>query len=152
MSSSPISWSGWATATTPVEFWLQRWVPPRETTTDSMRWPAMRSADTIAAWMELMVFSRLTTTPLRRPSEGLSPTPRMLTGAPGSSDSAMTTATRDVPRSRPTVFFRRGKGCWNASWNVGMDDWRVAGDYIGSGAVAGLDFVGRGQLVSRACG
>src|SRR5437879_13586452 len=56
-----------------------------------------------------MVFSRLTTTPLRRPSDGLSPTPRMVTGVPGSSDSAMTTATRDVPRSRPTVFFRRDK-------------------------------------------
>src|SRR5438477_2692969 len=110
-SSSPISWSGWATATTPVEFWLQVWVPPSETTTDSMRWPAMRSAATVAARMEAMVLSRLTTTPLRRPSEGLSPTPRMLTGAPGSSDSAMTTATRLVPRSRPTVFFRRDKTC-----------------------------------------
>src|SRR5437660_7255798 len=74
-----------------------------------MRWPAIRSAATVAAWMEEMVFSRLTTTPLRRPSEGLSPTPRMVTGVPGSSDSAMTTATRDVPRSRPTVFFRRNK-------------------------------------------
>src|SRR6266571_3683132 len=69
----------------------------------------MRSAATAAAWIEVIVFSRLTTTPLRRPSEGLSPTPRMLTGAPGSSDSAMTTATRLVPRSRPTVFFRRDK-------------------------------------------
>src|SRR5437870_1455335 len=108
-SSSPISWSGWATATTPVEFWLQVWVPPSETTTDSMRWPAMRSAATAAAWIAEMVFSRLTTTPLRRPSEGLSPTPRIITGPPGSSDSAMTTATRDVPRSRPTVFFRRDK-------------------------------------------
>src|SRR5438552_2883528 len=56
-----------------------------------------------------MVVSRLTTTPLRRPSDGLSPTPRIVTGPPGSSDSAMTTTTRDVPRSRPTVFFRRDK-------------------------------------------
>src|SRR6058998_2278604 len=74
-----------------------------------MRWPAIRSAATVAAWMDAIVFSRLTTTPLRRPSDGLSPTPRIVTGAPGSSDSAMTTATRDVPRSRPTVFFRRDK-------------------------------------------
>src|SRR5256885_15690213 len=102
-----------------------------------MRWPAMRSADTIAAWMELMVFSRLTTTPLRRPSEGLSPRPRLLTGAPGSSDSAMTTATRDVSRSRPEVFFRRGNGCWNASWNVGMDDWRVGGVILAPEGVRG---------------
>src|SRR5579864_3540644 len=81
----------------------------------------MRSADTAAAWMEAMVFSRLTTTPLRRPSDGVSPTPMMLTGAPGSSDSEMTTATRLVPRSRPTVFFRRDKVCWDASWNVGWE-------------------------------
>src|SRR5712691_10339168 len=108
-SSSLISWSGWATATTPVEFWLQRCVPPRETTTDSIRCPAMRSVATVAAWMDAIVLSRLTTTPLRTPSDGLSPTPRIVTGVPGSSDSAMTTATRDVPRSRPTVFFRRDK-------------------------------------------
>src|SRR5215472_8267731 len=74
-----------------------------------MRCPAMRSPATAAAWIAAIVFSRLTTTPLRRPSDGLSPTPRTLTGAPGSSDSAMTTATRDVPRSRPTVCFRRDK-------------------------------------------
>src|SRR5450759_4358177 len=126
-SSSLISWSGRSTATTPVEFWDQRWVPARETTTDSMRWPAMRSAVTAAAWMAAIVLSRLTTTPLRRPSEGLSPTPMMLTGAPGSSDSAMTTATRLVPRSRPTVFFRLDKVCWDASWNVEKDIGRVAG-------------------------
>src|SRR6266513_4015302 len=108
-SSSPISWSAWATATTPVEFWLHRLVPPTLTTTDSIRCPAMRSAATVAARIDAMVFARLTTTPLRRPSDGLSPTPRMLTGPPGSSDSALTTATRLVPRSRPTVFFRRDK-------------------------------------------
>src|SRR2546425_10714562 len=108
-SSSPISWSGCATATTPVEFWLHRLVPPTLTTTDSIRCPAIRSAATVAAWIDAMVFSRLTTTPLRSPSDGLSPTPRMLTGAPGSSDSAMTTAPRLVPPSRPTVFIRRGK-------------------------------------------
>src|SRR5487761_50059 len=115
-SSSPISWSGRATATTPGEFWEVRWPPARETTTDSMRWPAMRSAATAAAWMEAMVFSRLITTPLRRPSEGASPTPMMLMGFPGSSDSAMTTATRLVPRSRPTVRLRRDKTGCGASW------------------------------------
>src|ERR1700675_2559412 len=135
-SSSPISWSGRATATTPVEFCDQRWVPARETTTDSMRWPAMRSAVTAAAWMAAMVLSRFTTTPLRRPSEGLSPTPMMLTGAPGSSDSAMTTATRLVPRSRPTVFFRRDKVCWDASWNVWGDVVAGCGDYRVSRASA----------------
>src|SRR5258708_33953921 len=57
--------------------------------------------------MDAMVLSRLTTTPLRKPSDGLSPTPMMLTGPLGSSDSAMTTAPRLVPRSRPTALFRR---------------------------------------------
>src|SRR5437773_1288087 len=73
-SSSPISRSERATATTPVEFWDQMCVPPSETTTDSMRWPAMRSADTAASWMAAMGLSRLTTTPLRSPSQRASPT------------------------------------------------------------------------------
>src|SRR6202171_5332633 len=130
-SSSEISWSGRATATTPVEFWDQRWVPARETTTDSMRWPAMRSAVTAAAWMAAIVLSRFTTTPLRSPSEGLSPTPTTHTGAPGSSDSAMTTVTRLVPRSRTTVLFRRDKVCWDASWNVVERCWAGCRDYKG---------------------
>src|ERR1700737_3696902 len=101
-----------------------------------------------------MVFSRVTPTPLRRPSDGLSPTPMMLTGAPGSSDSAMTTATRLVPRSRPTVFFRRDKVCWDASWNVGMTRvlGRVGGSISAPGSSAGLDFVGRGDLGGTPCG
>src|ERR1700688_5078081 len=93
----------------------------------------MRSAVTAAAWMAAIVLSRFTTTPLRRPSDGLSPTPMMVTGAPGSSDSAMTTATRLVPRSRPTVFFRRDKVCWDASWNVERDIGRAAGIIRGAG-------------------
>src|SRR5437667_11595771 len=150
-SSSPISWSGCATATTPVEFWLQRLVPPTCTTTDSIRCPAMRSAATVAARIEAMVFSRLTTTPLRRPSDGLSPTPRMLTGAPGSSDSAMTTATRLVPRSRPTVFFRRDKTVLKRLLERG-DVRAGCRDYIGSRRVAGLDFVCWPLAGSSACG
>src|SRR5204862_4583461 len=63
----------------------------------------------VAAWIAPMLSAGLPPTRLRRPPDGLSPTPRMLTGAPGSSDSALTTATRLVPRSRPTVFFRRDK-------------------------------------------
>src|SRR2546422_3681772 len=133
-SSSPISRSPLATATTPVEFCDHRCVPPSETTTDSMRWPAMRSAATAAAWMEAIVFSRLTTTPLRRPSDGLSPTPIMLTGPVGSSDSAITTATRLVPRSRPTGRLRRHHGCLNSFWNVGKYG-RVARSYKGSRAL-----------------
>src|SRR6202795_2346127 len=141
--SPPISWSGGATATTPVEFCDQRWVPARETTTDSIRWPAMRSAVTAAAWMAAIVLSRFTTTPLRRPSEGLSPTPMTLKGAPGSSDSAITTATRLVPRSRPTVFFRRDKTVLRCLLERRERYWAGCRDYKGCRAVCGLDFVGR---------
>src|SRR5487761_66008 len=151
-SSSPISWSGRATATTPVEFCDQRWVPARETTTDSMRWPAMRSAVTAAAWMAAIVLSRLTTTPLRRPSDGLTPTPMMLTGAPGSSDSAMTTATRLVPRSRPTVFFRRDKTVLGCLLERRERYWAGCRDYKGSRAVTGPDFVGRRLGEGTPCG
>src|ERR1700694_3490094 len=117
-----------------------------------MRWPAMRSQATVAAWIAAMVFSRLTTTPLRRPSEGLSPTPRMPIGAPGSSDSAITTATRDVPRSRPTVFFRRDKAVLERLLERG--DGRLAGcrDYIGSPLGSGLEFFGWPPGRARACG
>src|ERR1700681_2774322 len=151
-SSSPISRSGRATATTPVEFCDQRWVPARETTTDSMRWPAMRSAVTAAACMAAIVLSRFTTTPLRRPSEGLSPTPTMLTGAPGSSDSAMTTATRLVPRSRPTVFFRLDKTVLGCLLERRERYWAGCRDYKGSRAGTGPDFVGRVWLGGTPCG
>src|SRR5437868_10887486 len=116
-----------------------------------MRCPAMRSAATVAAWIDAIVFSRFTTTPLRRPSDGLSPTPRMLTGAPGSSDSAITTATRLVPRSRPTVFFRRCKTVLERL----LERWmKRAGcrDYIESRRISGLDFVGSPLTASRRCG
>src|SRR5713101_6642047 len=134
-SSSPISRSERATATTPVEFWDQMCVPPSETTTDSMRWPAMRSAETAASWMAAMVLSRLTTTPLRRPSQRASPTPTTLTAPPTSSDSEMTTATRLVPRSRPTVFFRRDKTVLERLLERGDGCGRVAG-IISAPAVA----------------
>src|SRR6202140_4659649 len=151
-SSSPISWSGRATATTPVEFCDQRWVPASETTTDSMRWPALRAAVTAAAWMAAIVLSRFTTTPLRRPSEGLSPTPMMVTGVPGSSASPMTTATRLVPRSRPTVFFRLDKTVLGCLLERKERYWAGCRDYKGSRALAGPDFVGRGWLGGTPCG
>src|ERR1700693_4498340 len=151
-SSSPISWSGRATATTPVEFCDHRCVPARETTTDSMRWPAIRSAVTAAAWMAAIVLSRFTTTPLRRPSEGLSPTPMTLTGAPGSSDSAITTATRLVPRSRPTVFFRRDKTVLGCLLERRERYWAGCRDYKGCRAGTGPDFVGGWWLEGTPCG
>src|SRR5260370_25143021 len=74
----------------------------------------------------------------------------MPTEAPGSSDSAMTTATRLVPRSRPTVFFRRDKTC--AGTPPGTWGWVRAGcrDYIGSSSCATQDFVGGTQIRTSA--
>src|ERR1700680_2978462 len=151
-SSSPISRSPLATATTPVEFCDQRCVPPRDTTADSTRCPAMRSAATAAAWMEAIVLSRLTTTPLRRPSEGLSPTPMMLTGPLDSSHSAMTTATRLVPRSRPTALFRLDKAVLErllerGDKRAGCRDykgfWSLAGQILWVSGARGLALVPR---------
>src|ERR1700730_6081382 len=135
-SSSPISRSPLATATTPIEFCDHRCVPPSETTADSMRWPAIRSAATAAAWMDAIVFSRLTTTPLRSPSDALSPTPMMLTGPLDSSHSAMTTATRLVPRSRPTARFRLDKAVLERLLERG-DERAGCRDYKGFWALAG---------------
>jgi hypothetical protein len=57
----------------------------------------------------------------------------------------MTTATRLVPRSRPTVFFRLDKLCWDASWNVEMTALgRVGPNYKGSRAGWGTRFCGSG--------
>src|ERR1700719_1136347 len=112
----------------------------------------MRSAVTAAAWMAAIVLSRLTTTPLRRPSEGLWPTPMMLTGVPGSSDSAITTATRLVPRSRPTVFFRLDKTVLGCLLERREKYWAGCRDYKGSRAVAGPDFVGRVGVWGTPCG
>src|ERR1700682_3232316 len=96
----------------------------------------MRSAMTAAGWMAAVVLSRCTTTPLRRPSERLSPTPMTVTGAPGSSDSAMTTATRLVPRSRPTVFFRLDKTVLGCLLERRERYWAGCRDYKGSRALA----------------
>src|SRR5436190_16108975 len=115
-----------------------------------MRWPAMRSADTAASWMAAIVLSRLTTTPLRSPSQRASPTPMTLTAPPTSSDSAMITATRLVPRSRPTVFFRLDKTvlrCLLERWD---NDGGLTGLYSQPGA-AGPDFVGRVRPEASAC-
>src|SRR5580704_9520028 len=117
-----------------------------------MRWPAMRSAVTAAAWMAAIVLSRFTTTPFRSPSEGLSPTPMMVTGAPGSSDSAMTTATRLVPRSRPTVFFRLDKTVLGCLLERRERYWAGCWDYKGSRAGTGPDFVGRVGVWGTPCG
>src|SRR4051812_45185119 len=76
----------------------------------------------------------------------------MVTGARASSDSAMTTVTRLVPRSRPTVFFRRDKTVLKRLLERMGYRRAGCGDYIGSGSFAGPDFVCQARLPSRACG
>ena len=67
MSPPSISWLGLATATTPRLVCEDRWAPPRQTTTESARMPAMRSAPTIASWIAWTVRSMLTTDALAQP-------------------------------------------------------------------------------------
>src|SRR5207248_1022109 len=119
-SGSAISRSARDTATTPRLFWDQRWGPASETTTDSTRKPAMRSAPRTADWIAETVLSMLTTTPLRRPSLAASPAPTTFK-RPYSSSSPITTATLEVPRSRPVMRFRLDNEVWDASCDVGWD-------------------------------
>src|SRR6266513_3186292 len=69
--------------------------------------------------MPRTVFSMLTTTPRRSPSEGASPTPMML--SPRSVGSPTTQQILVVPMSSAVTYLERGK---HLSWNVGENDWR----------------------------
>src|SRR5438876_184750 len=69
--------------------------------------------------MPRTVFSMLTTTPRRSPSEGASPTPMML--SPRSVGSPTTQQILVVPMSSAVTYLERGK---HLSWNVGKNDWR----------------------------
>src|SRR5260370_30412147 len=66
--------------------------------------------------MPRTVFSMLTTTPRRSPSEGASPTPTMF--SPRSVGSPTTQTILVVPISSATTYLDRGK---NLSWNVGWN-------------------------------
>src|ERR1700674_1567438 len=66
--------------------------------------------------MPRTVFSMLTTTPRRRPSEGASPTPTMFN--PRSVGSPTTQQILVVPISSAVTYLDRGK---NLSWNVGWN-------------------------------
>src|SRR2546423_6275241 len=69
--------------------------------------------------MPRTVFSMLTTTPRRSPSEGASPTPMML--SPRSVGSPTTQQILVVPMSSAVTYLERGK---HLSWNVGENGWR----------------------------
>src|ERR1700693_210145 len=76
----------------------------------------MRCAASTACVMPRTVFSMLTTTPRRRPSEGASPTPTMF--RPRSVGSPTTQQILVVPISSAVTYLDRGK---NLSWNVGWN-------------------------------
>src|ERR1700720_3053391 len=115
-SSCPISRSERATAITPRLFWLRTCVPAIPTNADSSLWPHIRCAASTAWLMPRTVFSILTTTPRRRPSDGDSPTPTMF--MPRSVGSPTTQQILVVPISNAVTYLERGK---NLSWNVGWN-------------------------------
>src|SRR6266568_6405618 len=115
-SSCPISRSERATAIMPRLFWLRTCVPAMPTKADSTLWPHIRCAASTAWLMPLTVFSMLTTTPRRRPSEDASPKPTML--RPRSVGSPTTQQILVVPISSAVTYLERGK---NLSWNVGWN-------------------------------
>ncbi len=81
----------------------ERMCPPAmPTVTVSMLVPAIVSASATAAFTASTVASRLTTTPLRRPREGASPTPTIRVSPPAIG-SATTQQIFVVPMSRPTT-------------------------------------------------
>src|SRR2546421_9277409 len=81
----------------------------------------IRWAASTACVMPRTVFSMLTTTPRRRPSEGASPTPMMF--SPRSVGSPTTQQILVVPMSSAVTYLERGK---HLSWNVG----KTTGDHI----------------------
>src|SRR2546423_14706719 len=118
-SSWAISRLGRATAIMPRLFWLSTCVPAIPTNADSTLWPHMRCAASTAWVMPRTVFSMLTTTPRRSPSDGASPNPTML--RPRSVGSPTTQQILVVPISSAVTYLARGK---NLSWNVEQNDWR----------------------------
>src|ERR1700730_1018748 len=76
----------------------------------------MRCAASTACVMPRTVFSMLTTTPRRRPSDGASPTPTMFNRR--SVGSPTTQQILVVPISSAVTYLDRGK---NLSWNVGWN-------------------------------
>src|ERR1700674_6002944 len=86
------------------------------TKADSILWPHIRCAASTAWLMPRTVFSMLTTTPRRRPSEVASQNPTML--RPRSVGSPTTQQILVVPISNAVTYLERGK---NLSWNVGWN-------------------------------
>src|SRR5215469_8214935 len=87
------------TATTARLFVLRICSPVMPTNTSPTCIPAMRSAFSVAASIDLIVSSKSTTTPLRIPIDGASPTPTI--SRPWGPSTATTAQVLVVPISRP---------------------------------------------------
>ncbi|EKD50630.1 MAG: hypothetical protein ACD_62C00475G0004 [uncultured bacterium] len=79
------------------------WLPEMAAYTDRISQPAMSSASSIAFFMESMVASMLTMTPLRKPREGWEPIP--MTSIPSCVTSPTMAQIFVVPMSSPTIKF-----------------------------------------------
>src|SRR5690606_14178309 len=80
-----------------------RWLPATPTQAEPTSTPATRWAAATDCLTAAMVRSRLTTTPLRRPSEGTVPSP-MMSSTPSEATSPITVQIFVVPMSRPTMI------------------------------------------------
>ena len=87
------------TAMTPWELKPMMWLPAIPAYTERIWHPAMSSASSRAFLMDCTVCSMFTTTPLRRPVEGLVPTPT--TSTPSGVSSPTTAQILVVPMSSP---------------------------------------------------
>jgi hypothetical protein len=81
------------------------WPPATPAITEVISTPAISSASPTACLIDSTVESMLTTTPLRRPREGLTPTP-MMSRLPTGDQSAMTQQILVVPTSSPAMTCR----------------------------------------------
>ena len=96
-------------ANMPCELKLLMWLPAMPVYTSRILQSAISSASSSARWMALTVASMLTTTPRRRPRDGLVPMP-MISSSPSSLISATMQTILEVPMSRPTTRFLESLG------------------------------------------
>src|SRR5712692_2746867 len=93
------------TATTPRLLTPRMCPPATPAMTEATSTPAISSASPTACLMDSTVESILTTTPLRRPRDGLTPTP-MMSRLPTGDHSAITQQIFVVPTSSPAITWR----------------------------------------------
>src|SRR3989344_2726257 len=103
-SSSLISFSPPATATTPCELTLAIWAPPTETKALEIETPAILSADSTLSLMALTASSISMTCPLRKPRE-TAVEPPITVRASSRAEEAIRVVILELPTSIPTIIF-----------------------------------------------